>query len=141
MNKNGPIVIIEDDLDDQDLYRTIFEELKVENPLVFWGTGAEAMEYLAQESVMPFLIISDINMPGLNGFQVRERIRCEPKILNRCIPYLFFTTDASPSAVQQAYALSVQGIFQKPSNFQEWIEVLGDVVRYWRKCMSPGRNR
>ncbi len=67
MNKEGPIVFIEDDLDDQEIMAEIFKELNYENKIVFFGDGEKALEYLTKIYIEPFLILSDINMPKLNG--------------------------------------------------------------------------
>ena len=46
MNKRGPIIIIEDDTDDQDILAEIFQELSYKNKLIFFKDGIEALEYL-----------------------------------------------------------------------------------------------
>lgn len=71
MNKNGPIVIIEDDLDDQQILTEIFNELPYGNKLVFFDDGVQALEYLTDTDIEPFLVLSDINMPKLNGMELR----------------------------------------------------------------------
>lgn len=67
MNKTRPIVIIEDDVDDQDILAEIFKELNYKNELVFFGDSELALEYLTNTDTEPFLVLSDINMPKLNG--------------------------------------------------------------------------
>ncbi len=74
MNKAGPIVFIEDDLDDQEIMAEIFKELNYENEIVFFGDGEKALEYLTKIDIEPFLILSDINMPKLNGMELREKV-------------------------------------------------------------------
>src|SRR5688572_14853807 len=105
MNKAGPIVILEDDNDDIEIYRSIFAELKIENDIQVFNSGEQILDYLHTD-VKPFLIISDVNMPQTNGFQIRSTINTEPNIHKKCIPYLFFTTDISPDIVEKAYMLS-----------------------------------
>ena len=74
MNKTGPIVIIEDDIDDQDILTEIFKELNYENELIFFSDSVLALEYLTDTAVEPFLVLSDINMPKLNGMELRDKI-------------------------------------------------------------------
>jgi CheY-like chemotaxis protein len=61
MNKSGPIIIIEDDLDDQELLRDVFKELNYENEIVFFDDGYEALNFLTVTEIEPFILFSDIN--------------------------------------------------------------------------------
>src|SRR5450631_1467952 len=74
MNKKGPIVVIEDDEDDQEVLVEIFRKLGHENELVFFKDGNAALDFLNQTDLHPFLILSDINMPKINGFELRKKI-------------------------------------------------------------------
>lgn len=65
MNKNGPVVIIEDDDDDQYLFQQAFRKLNYINEIIFFGNGQDALEFLTTTTMLPFLILSDINMPKL----------------------------------------------------------------------------
>ncbi|MCW3078170.1 MAG: response regulator, partial [Bacteroidetes bacterium] len=67
MNRNGPVIIIEDDADDQFLLGEVFKKLAYENEVKFFSDGELALEYLNRADVTPFLILSDINMPKLDG--------------------------------------------------------------------------
>ena len=58
MNKTGPIIVIEDDLDDQELLTEIFKKLDYKNKVVFYKDGNEALEYLNDTEVQPFLILT-----------------------------------------------------------------------------------
>jgi hypothetical protein len=51
MNKSGPIIIIEDDLDDQDVLVEIFKELNYNNKLIFFGDSLKALEYLTETEI------------------------------------------------------------------------------------------
>jgi CheY-like chemotaxis protein len=73
MNKTGPIVIIEDDIDDQDILSEIFKELNYSNKLIFFSDSVKALEYLTDTDTEPFLVLSDINMPKLNGMELRGK--------------------------------------------------------------------
>ena len=137
MDKNGPIIVIEDDLDDQEILSTIFEKLGYKNKIVFFADGNEALDYLNLTDVQPFLILSDINMPKLNGFELRNKIFTNEQLQTKCIPYLFFTTGANRKAVTDAYALSVQGFFLKPPTLQALENTIRKIVEYWKECIAP----
>ena len=137
MNKSGPIIIIEDDRDDQEIFSQVFEELEYKNEIIFFGDGEEALLYLSDTSVEPFIIFSDINMPKLSGMELRAKIHENEDLRLKSIPYLFFSTVAEQESVVDAYSKSVQGFFIKPSSFGEIKDTIKSIVEYWQKCISP----
>lgn len=137
MNKNGPIIVIEDDADDQELLTEIFRKLNYTNKIVFFRDGNEALEFLNKTDVHPFLILSDINMPRINGFELRKKIFTNEQLQTKCIPYLFFTTGANKKSVIDAYAMSVQGFFVKPGSMEGLERTLKKIVEYWKECIAP----
>ena len=137
MNKVGPIIIIEDDSDDQEVLDKIFKELDFMNEIIFFSEGDKALDYLITTAIEPFIILSDINMPKLNGMELREKIHTNEDLRLKCIPYLFFTTSAEQQAVVDAYSKSVQGFFVKPSRFDKLKRSIKIIVEYWQECESP----
>lgn len=135
MKKSGPIIVIEDDLEDQQIMDEIFRNLNFPNKVVFFSDGEEAIRYLNATTEQPFLILSDINMPRMDGFQVRDRICQNAKL--KCIPYLFFTTGVDKKAVCDAYAMSVQGFFIKPASMMELQHTIKKIIDYWQECYAP----
>ena len=109
MNKNGPVIIIEDDLDDQEILKEIFQKLGYPNKVIFFTDGQSALDFLNKPGTLPFLILSDINMPKLNGFELRTKLKTDADLAVKCIPYLFFSTALNQKAVIDAYSMSVQG--------------------------------
>lgn len=139
MNKDGEIIIIEDDSDDQEMIAEVFKTLAVPNKIMFFPDGTEVVEYLLRPEVVPFLILSDINLPTLNGFELRNRVFENEQISKKCIPYVFFTTAADEKAVTTAYALSAQGYFKKPNSYPELESIIKSIFDYWSKCYSPNK--
>jgi CheY-like chemotaxis protein len=137
MNKRGPIIIIEDDMDDQEILGDIFKELAYPNELIFFGDSILALEYLTDTEVEPFLVLSDINMPKLNGMELREKIHNNEDLRLKSIPYLFFSTSAEQAHVIDAYSRSIQGFFVKPSNYTKLKNIIVKIVEYWQECESP----
>jgi len=137
MNKSGPILIIEDDPDDKEILAEIFKELNYENEIIFFNEPEKALEYLIDTEIKPFIIFSDINMPKLNGIELRKKVHENEDLRIKSIPYLFFSTSAEQHHVVDAYSKSVQGFFIKPANFEEIKETIKTIVQYWQKCVSP----
>jgi CheY-like chemotaxis protein len=137
MNKSGPIIIIEDDLDDQELLTEIFKELNYKNELIFYGDGEEALQFLTETEIEPFIIFSDINMPKLTGVELREKVHNNEDLRLKSIPYLFFTTSAEQRHVIDAYSKSIQGFFIKPTSYDKLKKTIQTIVEYWLECVSP----
>lgn len=137
MDKNGPIIIIEDNKGDQRILTEIFKRLNYKNELYFFEDGEQALKFLDSTDKAPFLILSDINMPLLNGFELRAKIHENQKLSLKCVPFLFFSTGADKDSVEKAYAMSVQGFFRKPPGIESLENTMRKVVEYWKECIAP----
>ncbi|SEI39400.1 Response regulator receiver domain-containing protein [Dyadobacter koreensis] len=137
MNKNGPVIIIEDDSEDKILLKEVFKKHTYPNEIIYFSDGQKALDFLIEEDVLPFLILSDINMPKLNGFELRKKIYEDARLQEKCIPYLFFSTAASQQYVIDAYSLSAQGFFVKQSTFGELEKTIVLIMEYWKRCAAP----
>lgn len=137
MNKNGEIIIIEDDDDDQFLLEEVFISLNYSNKRIYFPDGLSALEYLNSDASAPFIILSDINMPRLNGFELRNKLKTDASLNLKCIPYLFFSTALNQQTVIDAYSSSAQGFFVKQTSFSELQDTIKVIVDYWKKCVAP----
>lgn len=137
MNNEGPIIVIDDDLEDQFFIRETLKNLAYTNRVVFFEDGYQALAYLKETQEKPLLILSDINMPKINGKEVRNYILNSEDVRVKCIPYLFFTTATSQKFITDAYCTSVQGFFQKPASFQDFESTLKTIVDYWKISIRP----
>jgi CheY-like chemotaxis protein len=136
MNKAGPAIIIEDDEDDRLILEDIFKELALYNQVFFFIDDDQALTFLTLTETKPFLILSDINLPKLNGFELRAKIQNNEALRLRCIPYLFFTTAASHQAVTNAYSKSIHRFFVKPAKYADIERTLPRIVEYWQECKA-----
>ena len=140
MNKNGAIIVIEDDKEDSDILQSIFRSLHVKNELIFF-TGAEAaLDYLNDFTVQPFLILSDVNLPKVSGLELKKKVQQNYQARLRRIPFIFFTTSPRKEDVQEAYSTSVQGFFTKPSDYDHLKDIISTIIHYWQECHSPEYN-
>jgi CheY-like chemotaxis protein len=137
MNKKGPVIIIEDDDDDQLILKEIFKKLNYPNKVIFFNEGEKALDFLNKVDTIPFLILSDINMPKLNGFDLRNKSKLDADLAIKCIPYLFFSTALNQQMVINAYSVSAQGFFVKDDSVQELEKTITLIMDYWLKCAAP----
>jgi len=137
MAKDGTIIIIEDELDDQFVLEEIFIELEYPNKRIYFPNGASALYYLNKTIDRPFIIISDIDLPQLSGVDLTNKIQLNTELRHKCIPYVFFTTLNNQQAITDCYCKSVQGFFIKPSSYQETKDTVKLIMDYWTRCVSP----
>jgi CheY-like chemotaxis protein len=137
MNKNGPVVIIEDDLDDQEFLSIIFKNLNYSNKLIFFATGSQAFDFLSTTAEIPFIILSDVHMPCISGFDLRNKIKTDCESGIQCVPFLFFSTTSTKSMLIDAYSKSTQGYFLKESSLVELEKTIKVIMDYWKRCVSP----
>ncbi|MCE3282170.1 MAG: response regulator [Chitinophagaceae bacterium] len=136
-NGQGPVIVIEDDADDRMLLDEVFRKLDYDNRIIFFPDGQAALDFLNLTEITPFLILSDINLPKLDGFALRSKIRMDAQLQIKCIPYLFFSTSSSQKSVVDAYSLSVQGFFIKQNSMAEMEKTIQVIMEYWTRCVSP----
>lgn len=140
MRRNGEIIVIEDDEDDRMFLKDIFESLSYTNKIVFIEDPTTAVSYLSDPLVNPFLIISDINMPKMDGYELRSQILADKHVNRKCIPYIFLSTSKTPENVSKAYDFHVQGYFKKEDNFTTYKTMIQSVVEYWKTSLTPGNS-
>lgn len=130
----GPIIIVEDDRDDQEIYKVVIREIGIPNQIYFYETAQHALEYLLTTEEQPFIILSDVNMPGMTGLEFKRIIQDDPYLRAKGVPFVFISTSASKVSVRHAHALGAQGYFEKPHNIDEIKAMLETVFAYWELC-------
>jgi CheY-like chemotaxis protein len=136
-----PIVVVEDDLDDQFLLRKVFERIGIESELLFFTNGKEALHYLMHTEKETFLILCDINMPVMNGLELKAKINQSKELREKAIPFVYLSTAARPGDVKLAYEMTAQGFFVKETSLEQMEEALKLIIHYWGKCKHPNMLR
>jgi CheY-like chemotaxis protein len=141
MSFTGPILIVEDDADDQEMLRGAVKALDLPNKIKFVNNGADAYDYFKKMKSQPFLIFCDLKMPKMDGLELRSAVENHPPLKKRSIPFIFITGSADKNEVTNAYQLSVQGFFTKPNTLEGWNDLVAMIVNYWKHCLHPNRMR
>lgn len=137
MAKSGPLIILEDDPEDRELMVQALQEIGSAHEVRFFGNGRDALYFLMDTREQPHLIISDINMPGMDGLELRRKINESHFLHRKSIPFVFLTTSALPEHVIRAYDLMVQGYFVKPDRLDELVRLMRNLLEYWELCRHP----
>ena len=133
----APIYIVDDDAEDEDLIKDAFEDLGIHNELRFFRSAADVLAELTNQKEVPFIIISDVNLPKMDGFQLREKILNDSNISDKTIPFIFWSTSASEAQIKRAYDLSVHGFFLKSRTFKELKRQIQEMISYWSDSLAP----
>lgn len=131
------ILIADDDPDGRLLAREAMKAGRVGNDLLFVEDGEELLAYLGrrgryadpQAAPRPGLILLDLNMPRKDGRQALREIKAQPGL--RDIPVVVMTTSRSNEDVAASYDLGAAGFIVKPVSFQELVEIMRSLRRYW----------
>lgn len=135
--KNGPIILVEDDMDDQEIIIDALQTLGLQNEIKTFDTGQKALDFLKKMEKQPFMIISDVNLPVMNGLQLKSEIQNNEDLRSKSIPFIFLTTSGDKKAVEEAYELQVQGFFVKEITYEGINKQLRGIIDYWKSCRHP----
>lgn len=135
---NGPLLLVEDNISDQMLIKEAFNTLGILNTLVIVNNGVEALKYLQDENNQPILIICDMDMPLMNGIELRKQIYNNDKLRKKSVPFIFLTSNESNDFIDSAFLdYSVQGYFFKQNDFDKTVEILKLIINYWKESKHP----
>jgi CheY-like chemotaxis protein len=131
------ILLVEDDEVDVKALRWAFDKLKIANPLVIARDGVDALEKL-RDLPRPYLVISDINMPRMNGIELLRRIR-ESDDHRDSIVFMLTTSNDEQDKID-AYDLNVAGYMLKSDMGTSFQRAIGLIENYWKVVEFPGQD-
>lgn len=137
--RNIPIVIADDDLDDQMMFEDAFRESDFQHPFTFVDNGEELLKYLHgaapyQNRELPGLVLLDLNMPRMDGRTALMHIKADARL--RSIPVIVLTTSNADDDIQRTYDLGVSAFIAKPSSFDGLKELVDALNNYWLRFVS-----
>lgn len=124
------ILLAEDDEDDQELIHMAFNKVTSEHDIKFANNGQEALDILQRHSVLPCLIILDMNMPMMNGLQTLKALRSEPKFAK--VPIVILTTSDREDIRKKSYTDGAADYFIKPVSFKDFVITAQKMLTYCR---------
>lgn len=137
MSKVQPILIVEDNYDDYESTMRSLQKNHLMIPVQWCKTGQQAIDYIYKQGEFsespdvktPVLVLLDLNMPGMNGRDVLEKIKSDPE--KRSIPVVMLTTSSNDKDVKECYRVGASTYIQKPVRFEELIEAIRAMKDYW----------
>lgn len=136
MNKitDKPVLLVEDNPDDVLITRRAWKKGGLKNQLCIVNNGEEALMFLRRgegyvDAPTPCLILLDLKMPRMDGFDVLEIIKDEDTL--RSIPVIILTSSERDKDIERAYQLGCNSYIKKPVNFNNFIEAITEIKRFW----------
>ncbi|MCP5207146.1 MAG: response regulator [Hahellaceae bacterium] len=131
------ILLVEDNEDDELLAIRALKKAATPSKVVVARDGEEALDYVYAQGKfaernkleLPRVILLDINLPKLSGLQVLESIRSHAT--TRLIPIVLLTSSDEEQDMLAGYSLGANSYIRKPVDFDEFIEEIGLLGRYW----------
>jgi len=133
------ILLVEDNRADQELIRRAVEKVTFCKELRIVEDGEEALDYLFRRgkyqtpaaSPKPDLLLLDLNLPRVNGYQVLEEIRADSKL--RLMPVVVLTTSRQEKDIIRSYELGCNSFITKPAGLDQLIGLVRAMEEYWFK--------
>jgi CheY-like chemotaxis protein len=140
---NAVILIAEDSEDDVLLIRRAFRKTRLPKRVEVVRDGAQAVDYLLgqppyddrEQHPLPSLIILDLKMPRVSGFEVLEVIKGSP--LTRRIPVVVLTSSRENEDIKHCYDLGANSYLVKPVGFEQFSAVVAEIEKYWLAVNTP----
>jgi two-component system, response regulator len=125
-----PILLVEDNPDDELLTRRAFAKNRIANPIVVAHDGVEALEMLhGPDALRPSLVLLDLKLPRLDGIEVLSRMRADER--TRLLPVVVLTTSKEESDLIASYGRGANSYVRKPVDFEQFVDAVGQLGLYW----------
>lgn len=126
-----PVVwIVDDDDDDQYLFEIAFKTLDPPVSVRRLSDGEELLPALNQSDIKPSLVLLDLNMPYLNGFEVLQQLRADPDY--KSLPVVVLTTSNHYEDETKAMKLGANAFLTKPGSSGKLLMLFGQLVQQWK---------
>ncbi|SMB85208.1 response regulator [Deinococcus hopiensis] len=121
--------LVDDSLGDRLLAEEAFDQLCPDCTLTTVASGETALRMLRTKSVIPDVILLDINMPGMNGFELLQALKDDDDLAQ--IPVVMLSTSGAPGDIERAYSLQASSYLMKSPNFQAFLKQIDAFLKYW----------
>ncbi|WP_275096064.1 response regulator [Sedimenticola hydrogenitrophicus] len=137
MMHSKPILLVEDNADDEVLALRAFSKSNISNPIVVARDGAEALDYLFAQGQyadrdsrdLPAVVLLDLKLPKIDGLEVLRRIRDNEQ--TRMLPVVVLTSSRQDEDLVSSYNLGANSYVRKPVDFNEFVAAVGQLGMYW----------
>lgn len=131
------ILLVEDSEDDVELTLRALRRNGIQSRVDVARDGAAAVDYLlgATPRPLPTVVLLDLNLPKLSGFEVLERVRASPR--TRLLPVVILTSSREQKDLLNGYAMGANSYVRKPVDYDAFLEAARQLGVYWLQVNEP----
>lgn len=128
--KNGSILLVEDNPDDEKLTLRALKKNNIANPVKVARDGQEALDYLFDDNQpLPAVVLLDLRLPKVSGLEVLKRMRADP--VRKLVPVVILTSSKEESDLTNGYAFGTNSYIRKPVDFEQFSDTVRHLGMYW----------
>ncbi|MBD1874611.1 response regulator [Nodosilinea sp. FACHB-131] len=124
-----PILLVEDNPDDERLTLRALRQGHLANPIVVAHNGEEALRQVFDSALLPCVVLLDLKLPKVNGLEVLQQIRTSDR--TRLLPVVILTSSSEDRDIIESYSLGANSYVRKPVNIDEFTEAVRQLGLYW----------
>ncbi|MCW4016525.1 MAG: response regulator [Candidatus Bathyarchaeota archaeon] len=129
-----PILLVDDNPDDVMIAKRAFSKCDIRNKVYVTDDGEKAIQFLRKEGdykdvPASGLVILDLNMPKVDGFEVLKTIKGDENL--KSVPIIVLTSSSRTEDIDLAYKLGANSFIVKPAAFEDFVEAVMEIKRYW----------
>lgn len=124
-----PVLLVEDNPDDEQLTLRSLRKSNIANPVLIARNGEEALTVLSELKLLPAVILLDLKLPKLDGFEVLRQIRTSPKL--KTLPVVILTSSSEDRDIIEGYDSGANSYVRKPVDFQQFVAAVSQLGLYW----------
>jgi chemotaxis family two-component system response regulator Rcp1 len=133
------ILLVEDNEGDIFLTKEVLKEAKIKNQVTVAMDGEEALHMLRSGSVLPDMILLDINLPKIDGLEVLTAIKNDEQL--KMIPVIMLTTSSAKKDIEFSYKNYANCFITKPVDLESFMEVVRTIESFWISIVRlPQKN-
>ena len=136
---SNTILIVEDNQMTIELIISAFNDKNIDADIRSVNNGKEALDYIFGKDKysarnnypLPGIILLDLDMPGVNGFEVLDKVKNTPEL--KRIPIVIFTSSKKDEDIKKCLDLGANSYIRKPISFQTLVDTIESIYFYWNK--------
>jgi CheY-like chemotaxis protein len=129
MTKMRPILLVEDNPDDERLTLRALRRGHLANPIVVARNGEEALNLVLGDGPLPCVVLLDLKLPKVDGLEVLRQIRSRDR--TRLLPVVVLTSSSEDRDIIESYSLGANSYVRKPVNIDDFTDAVRQLGLYW----------
>jgi two-component system, chemotaxis family, response regulator Rcp1 len=137
IGKQVDVLLIEDNEGDIGLIKHAIRLSAARINLLVATSGVDGLKHLRASKPRPNLVILDLNIPGMSGYDVLREMKADAELEE--IPVVVFTSSEAARDVRMAYRMHANSFVRKPTDLDEFVHTVSEMQKYWTTtaCLPP----